>query len=315
MSTTSKTKPASESAPRPSASLIVVNALNEVLMVQRNLDSRSFAGAHVFPGGNFDKAQDSSLEMTALRETFEETGILLASRASQSKLSELTDAALEKARAAIHAGKFTFTSFLTENGLEPDVSSLLPRFRARFFITFLPLASALAGPSSGSHLSRLPSPDMPDASASSATEVISAQFINPRAVLSAFERGEVGLMPPQFYLLTTLRDIFSGPNAGADEDTSTPVQRQQVMQLARGAFGRMVINPRLLLGPSGELPDGRKVLTYEGDETRGGKKGRLHRVVLKPRKGTPIPSQMEIIRNFNIFTEMEETLSVTSSKL
>lgn len=33
--------------PRPSASLILVNAKNEVLMVQRNPDSRSFAGAHV----------------------------------------------------------------------------------------------------------------------------------------------------------------------------------------------------------------------------------------------------------------------------
>lgn len=34
-------------APRPSASLIIINASNEVLMVHRNPKSRSFAGAHV----------------------------------------------------------------------------------------------------------------------------------------------------------------------------------------------------------------------------------------------------------------------------
>lgn len=46
-SRTSKKEGQTPSIPRPSSSLIVINDKNEVLMVQRNPDSRSFAGAHV----------------------------------------------------------------------------------------------------------------------------------------------------------------------------------------------------------------------------------------------------------------------------
>ncbi|KIP12328.1 hypothetical protein PHLGIDRAFT_113803, partial [Phlebiopsis gigantea 11061_1 CR5-6] len=73
---------AAPAVPRPSASLIVINARNEVLLVHRNPRASSFAGMHVFPGGNFDAAQDGDLATTAVRETFEETGLLLAAGAA-----------------------------------------------------------------------------------------------------------------------------------------------------------------------------------------------------------------------------------------
>ncbi|KAI5119954.1 hypothetical protein M0805_002143 [Coniferiporia weirii] len=318
MSSANESK-ATPAPPRPSASLIVVNARNEVLMVQRSTDSRSFAGAYVFPGGNFDKVQDASLEITAIRETFEETGILLASR-TQPGSTGLANTELDEARKAIHSQGLLFTEFLSKNELVPDTKSLLSftewvtppqvprRFRTRFFVTFLPTASALSGPSSGTHLNKLPSPDSPDNSSSASTEVISAQYIHPRTILAAFTRGDIGLMPPQFYLITTLNEVF----AGADAEMSTSAQRERIKQLAYGTFGRMVINPRYLPGPKGKLPDGRRVLTYEGDEARGGKKGKLHRAVFKPQKGTPLPSEITLIRNFDIFTDIEET---PSSKL
>ena len=47
MSSTAAANGAGPSVPRPSASLIVVNHRNEILLVQRNPKSRSFAGAHV----------------------------------------------------------------------------------------------------------------------------------------------------------------------------------------------------------------------------------------------------------------------------
>jgi hypothetical protein len=43
----------------------------------------------------------------------------------------------------------------------------------------------------------------------------------------------------------------------------------------------MVINPRRLIPPPEGTPEGHTVLTYEGDHTRGGAPGRLHRVVIK----------------------------------
>lgn len=64
--------------------------------------------------------------MTAIRETFEEAGVLLASQSSGSRASELPDSAFDEARKAIHAGKLLFTDFLTKNGLVPNTTSLLP---------------------------------------------------------------------------------------------------------------------------------------------------------------------------------------------
>lgn len=77
----------------------------------------------VFPGGNFDKKQDKSLAMTAIRETFEESGLLLASSSSPS-VSLLAD--LDEARHEIHHQKLLFQKFLQSKNLEADVESLLP---------------------------------------------------------------------------------------------------------------------------------------------------------------------------------------------
>ncbi|KAL5490041.1 hypothetical protein ACEPAI_4874 [Sanghuangporus weigelae] len=306
-------------APRPSASLIVVNSKNEILMVQRHLDSHFFAGAHVFPGGNFDQTQDSSLEMTAIRETFEETGILLASRASGFEDTRISENVLEEARKAIHTGKHLFADFLSESGLVPDIVSLLPfstwitppqvprRFRTCFFVTFLPVASALFGPSSGDHIHRLPTPDSPDSEASASTEVVSAQFVHPRDLLSAFSREEIGLMPPQFYIISILQDIFG---SDPDSSTNTPTQREQVQRISNSSFGRSEFNPRF--DPEASS-DGSRALILEGDETRGGKKGQLHRVIFVRRKNSPLPRQLQLIRNFDILTGFGEPEAAKSN--
>lgn len=78
-------------------------------------------------------------------------------------------------------------------------------------------------------------------------------------------------MPPQAYLLRTLAEILQGRE-------NTAFQRARVEALSKGMFGQMVINPIRQQFPS---EDGRTILTYEGDETRGGSKGRLHRVLVK----------------------------------
>ena len=102
-------------------------------------------------------------------------------------------------------------------------------------------------------------------------EVIEARFIHPRTALIEFREGRLSLMPPQYYLLSTLADILQGP-------TNTLTQREKVQTLSKGLFGKMVITPQRYKNNDGM---GRVTLTYEGDETRGGSKGRLHRALVK----------------------------------
>lgn len=61
--------------------------------------------------------------MTAIRETFEETGLLLATSPSGSPPS---DAVLDAARESIHTGKTLFRDFLRRHGLIADLKVLLP---------------------------------------------------------------------------------------------------------------------------------------------------------------------------------------------
>ncbi|KAF5373936.1 hypothetical protein D9758_000864 [Tetrapyrgos nigripes] len=308
--------------PRPSASLVIINDKDEILLVQRTMKASAFAGVTVFPGGNYDSKQDSSIRMTAIRETFEESGLLIA-RPTSSSSKMPSDSILDKARHDIHSNKLLFKSFLEEHGLEADVESLMPftewitprgaprRFHARFFVTFLPAASS-TGFKSGDKQERLPTagtqplknalafrsnanffisflPPSPDGG----QEVVTARFLHPSAAFSEFQAGKITFMPPQYYILTTISQILSTYN---DRDT----QREKIRQLSDGLFGKMVINPRRLDGGT----DGPGVLTYEGDETRGGKKGRLHRSEVLVGKGG-ITSKIILHRNFDIFTEIE----------
>jgi 8-oxo-dGTP pyrophosphatase MutT (NUDIX family) len=115
---------ASPSIPRPSSSVIIVNHLNEVLLVHRAPTTTAFAGFHAFPGGNLDSSQDTSPEMTAIRETFEETGVLLASTASGGVSQDA--ASILAARTAVHAQQVPFPRFLQQANLIANTSVLLP---------------------------------------------------------------------------------------------------------------------------------------------------------------------------------------------
>ena len=79
----------------------------------------------VFPGGNFDQAQDASLAITAIRETFEESGLLLASPVDSSS-AVLSEEDLDEARSDVHQQKRSFMDFLSENLLEANTEALLP---------------------------------------------------------------------------------------------------------------------------------------------------------------------------------------------
>ena len=113
---------------------------------------------------------------------------------------------------------------------------------------------------------RLPTPD-------GGQEVIEARFVHPLDALAEHRAKKIALMPPQHYILTTLADILVAR-------AQTAQQRERVERLSAGTFGRMVILPQA----GKKDANGRTPLVFEGDEARGGPKGRLHRslVLLNP---------------------------------
>ncbi len=98
--------------------------------------SSSFPSAHVFPGGNLSSTQDGNIpgpedtrrhqdgkayKLAAIRECFEESGLLLAMYKNRSGgLLEVSDQEREKGRHAIHEGKILFRDWLDERGGLPD---------------------------------------------------------------------------------------------------------------------------------------------------------------------------------------------------
>ncbi|TFY67813.1 hypothetical protein EVJ58_g1372 [Rhodofomes roseus] len=138
---------------------------------------------------------------------------------------------------------------------------LARRFHTQFYVTFLEGAPA-GGFTSGGKQERLPTPD-------GGQEVIAARFVHPQTALAEARANNIVLMPPQVYLLSTLADVLTG-------NKNTEAQRERIRALSQGVFGQMVVQPRAL--PQRD-EQGRTVLTYQGDEARGGAKGRLHRCV------------------------------------
>jgi 8-oxo-dGTP pyrophosphatase MutT (NUDIX family) len=107
-----------------------------------------FAGAYVFPGGTAhadDLGWGDEIRMAAVREMFEEVGILLARRGR----TFAREADCERVRSIVEGGK-TFGEALRELRLEPALdrlvmfarwvtpSPLRRRYDARFFLATLP---------------------------------------------------------------------------------------------------------------------------------------------------------------------------------
>ena len=117
----------------------------ETLLMRRHRKSTFMSDTFVFPGGKVD-ADDASVEVAAIRELFEEAGVLLA-RAT----GAFPDAARREAwRPRLNPGQARFAELLREEQLEPDFArlhawarwvtpSMEPRrFDARFYLAEMP---------------------------------------------------------------------------------------------------------------------------------------------------------------------------------
>ena len=126
--------------PRPSASVLLVSPQNQFLLLQRVKQSSSFASAHVFPGGNVSAFHDGEMpgpespdrhvdsdvyRMAAIRETFEESGIILAHNSGFGRLIEVPEAEREEGRRQVHSNKVKFDSWLAAKGGKADLGKSL----------------------------------------------------------------------------------------------------------------------------------------------------------------------------------------------
>src|SRR4051794_17042595 len=138
--------------PRPASTILLLRdaaAGNEieVFMMVRHYEIDFNSGALVFPGGSVDKgdqeiiarpelysggegldASSLSFRIAAIRETFEESGILLARpRGSNSLVKARRAAEIEAVhRAALCEGKTTFLNVITEHEMLLALDELVP---------------------------------------------------------------------------------------------------------------------------------------------------------------------------------------------
>lgn len=244
--------PADEVPARAAASLILVRDGPElqVLMGERPAAAKAFPSALVFPGGKVepqdadpiwaeqlgsDGAGDQlSLRIATIRETFEETGVLLA-RDRHGRLVG-SDASLAGAQAAVGAGELPFAELMARLELRPDVAALVPfarwitplgapyRFDTWFFIAAI---------------------EAPVVAPRPAAEFVSLDWIDVQAITAEARSGARRLLFPTYANLGLLAE---SPAA-------------QVAVAAARARAR-AIQPVM---PEPQVRDGRTVMTIRAD--------------------------------------------------
>ncbi len=285
---------------RSAASVVLVRdgaAGLEVLLLRRHQASGVLGGVYVFPGGKLDAAdaqphpdwldatpdalrqrlgepeadtaapQAQGLFVAALRETFEEAGVLLAEPVpapAEGRALKVAAAAdvLPQLRADLHAGE-AWPAALGRLGWRWRTAALqpwsrwvtpanppvgTPRFDTRFF------------------LARMPAGQQVEHDNHEATEAL---WLTPREALARSWAGEIGLIPPQLMGLAQLARHADVASAWAEAASRPP--------------------PCVL--PTTFMADGHKAMCYPGDP--------LHPVAAR---ALPGPTRLRLVgRRFEPF--------------
>ncbi len=202
-----------------------------VLMLRRTAAMRFAPGAYVFPGGSVDPADYGAelgwlgpspaefgarlgasaevareLVCAAVRETFEESGLLLAGQPDGDPASPLaapSGPSWEADRMAVAAGTLTLAALLAQRGLVLRADLLVPwarwitpeveprRFDARFFAAALPEGQEAVGHEA---------------------EADHVAWLRPADAIAAARAGDISLLPPT---AVTLGEFASADAAGA----------------------------------------------------------------------------------------------------
>jgi 8-oxo-dGTP pyrophosphatase MutT (NUDIX family) len=208
---------------RDAATVALVRDSPDGLQVylQRRASSMAFAaGMYVFPGGGVDprdldgrprwagpppawwagqfgcdEALASALVAAAVRETFEESGVLLAGPSPQQVVADVSGADWEADRLALESHQVAFTELLERRGLTLRSDLLRPwdhwitpemeprRYNTRFFVAALPPGQRTR------HVGG---------------EADHVAWMTPHEAVARSRAGELGLLPPTIAVLTSL---------------------------------------------------------------------------------------------------------------
>ncbi len=214
----------------------------EILLLRRNKDLAFAGGAHVFPGGSVDPSDGQpaliarcsglsaseaderlgtpgalSFYVAALREAFEEAGILLVDEPSDRSTDDL-DGELRDCRQSLVAGQCTFTEIVETLDLHLDVAALAyvahwvtpegapRRFDTRFFLASVP-----------SH--QRATPDR--------SEIVGQVWVTPLDALDHYRRGHFELVLPTVKNLEFLASFDTVDNLMRGARSLTSVERIQ----------------------------------------------------------------------------------------
>jgi 8-oxo-dGTP pyrophosphatase MutT (NUDIX family) len=221
----------------------------QVYMLRRRSSMAFAAGAYVFPGGSVDPADadegipwagpdaeewgrrlDTPAELArilvcaAVRETFEESGVLLAGPDAETVLATTGDAEWEADRRDVLAGTLSMAELLRRRGLVLRSDLLRPwarwitpvtearRYDTRFFAAALPDGQRARDVSG---------------------EADETAWLEPGAALEAASRREISLFPPTAVTLGELRSCGTVPVALAARRRMTALIPQ--VMVAEGA--------------------------------------------------------------------------------
>jgi 8-oxo-dGTP pyrophosphatase MutT (NUDIX family) len=223
-------------SPKDAATVMLVRDTDVGIEVflQRRVTGMAFAGGMtVFPGGGVDRRDaDTSLAWhgpppawwasrfscdvglaralvcAAVRETFEESGVLLAGPSEDSVVSDVRP--YSEARAQLVNRELSLAGFLAESGLVLRADLLRPwanwvtpaeekrRFDTRFFLARVPAGQRADGATS---------------------EAADTSWGRPTDTLDEWKAGRVGLLPPTWTTLAELEDCGSVEDAMTRERT------------------------------------------------------------------------------------------------
>ncbi|WP_149180924.1 NUDIX hydrolase [Streptomyces sp. TRM49041] len=216
----------------------------EVHMLRRRTSMAFAGGAYAYPGGAVDPrdehpvrwagptpgdwaarlgvatpAEAQAIVCAAVRETYEEAGVLLAGPTPDSVVGDTTGDAWEAARAALVARELSFAEFLDGRDLvlRSDLLGawarwITPEFEPRRYDTWFFVAALPTG----------------QRTRNASTEADRTVWISPAEAAAGYDRGELLMMPPTIATLRTLAAYgtpLAALEAARDQDL-TPVLAQ-----------------------------------------------------------------------------------------